>query len=109
MRVLVFNCGSSSLKFEFLEVDAAGALLKRLARGTYEEIGPHAHAKLSDADGRKFDAPAAVANHAEAALRAIEWLRAGAGTLQLDAIAHRIVHGGDRVSEPAIVDDSVVG
>ncbi len=108
MKILVFNCGSSSLKFELLEIGAAGELLNRLARGVYEEIGPHAHAKLSGSDGRKLDAPAAVANHAEAASRAIEWLRAGALALQLDAIAHRIVHGGDRVSEPVIVDDVVL-
>ena len=104
---MVFNCGSSSLKFELLQLDAAGALVNRLARGTFEEIGPHAHAKMSDADGRKFDAPASVANHAEAATHALEWLRAG-GPLQLDAIAHRIVHGGDRVSAPVVVDDSVL-
>ncbi len=108
MKILVFNCGSSSLKFELLEIGAAAELLNRLARGVYEEIGPHAHARFNGLDGRKFDAPAAVANHAEAALRAIEWLRAGTTALQLDAIAHRIVHGGDRVSEPAIIDDGVL-
>ena len=108
MKILVFNCGSSSLKFELLEFDSAGGLLNRLARGAYDEIGPHAQAKFNGADGRKLDAPVAVANHAEAALHAIEWLRAGTATSQLDAIAHRIVHGGDRVNEPVIVDDSVL-
>jgi acetate kinase len=108
MRVLVFNCGSSSLKFELLEVSAAGQLINRLARGTFAEIGPRAHATMSASDGRKLDAPTAVANHAQSALHAIEWLRAGTGITQLDAIAHRIVHGGDRVSEPVIVDDGVL-
>ena len=108
MKVLVFNCGSSSLKFELLELGDSGELLNRLARGIYEEIGPHAHAEMSDADGRKAAAAAAVANHAQAALHAIDWLRAGTGQLQLDAIAHRIVHGGDRVSAPARADDGVL-
>jgi acetate kinase len=108
MKVLVFNCGSSSLKFELLELGDSGELLNRLARGIYEEIGPHAHAEMSAADGRKADAGAGVANHAQAALHAIDWLRAGTGQLQLDAIAHRIVHGGDRVSAPARVDDGVL-
>ena len=107
MRILVFNCGSSSLKFELLELEAPGAPVSRLARGVFEEIGPKAHAKMSDADGRKSDASAAVANHAEAAARALDWLRGGKA-LQLDAVAHRIVHGGDRVSEPVIVDDQVL-
>lgn len=108
MKILVFNCGSSSLKFELIEIGASGELRQRVARGVFEEIGPHAHAKMSGAGGRQFDAAAAVANHAEAALRAIEWLREGESDPQLDAIAHRIVHGGDRVSEPAIADDNVI-
>ena len=107
MKILVFNCGSSSLKFELLEIDADGALRERIARGVFEEIGPHAHAKMTAGD-RKLDAAAPVANHAEAAVRAIDWLNEAAGKPQLDAIAHRIVHGGDHVSEPVIADDDVV-
>lgn len=108
MRVLVFNCGSSSLKFELLELTATGDLIDRLARGTFAEIGPRSHVTMTAADGRRLDAPAAVANQAQAALHAIEWLRAGATSPQPDAIAHRIVHGGDRISEPAMVDDGVL-
>jgi acetate kinase len=109
MKILVFNCGSSSLKFELLELVANGELRERIARGVFEEIGSHAHAKMSAAAGRQFDAAAAVANHAEAALHAIAWLREGDSALRLDAIAHRIVHGGERISEPVIADDKVIG
>ncbi len=91
MRILVFNCGSSSLKFELLEI-LAGAR-RRLARGVFQEIGPGAHASMATADGRKFDAAIAVGNHREAALRALDWLD-DAGVPRPDAIAHRIVHGG---------------
>lgn len=108
MKILVFNCGSSSLKFELLELAANGELRERVARGVFEEIGLHAHAKMSAAGGRQLDAADAVANHAEAALHAIAWLREGDSALQLDAIAHRIVHGGDGVSEPVIADDYVI-
>lgn len=107
MKILVFNCGSSSLKFELLEIGVDGGLRERIARGVFEEIGPHAHAKMTAGD-RKFDDVAPVANHAEAAVRAIDWLNEAAGKAQLDAIAHRIVHGGDHVSEPVIADDDVV-
>jgi acetate kinase len=107
MKILVFNCGSSSLKFELLEIGADGGLRARIVRGVFEEIGPHSHAKMTAGD-RKFDAAAPVANHAEAAVRAIDWLNEGAGQPQLDAIAHRIVHGGDHVSEPVIADDGVI-
>lgn len=109
MKLLVFNCGSSSLKFELLDLAANGELCERVARGVFEKIGPHAHAKMSAGGGRQFAAATAVANHAEAAQRSIAWLREGDGALQLDAIAHRIVHGGDRVSEPVIADDQVIG
>jgi acetate kinase len=107
MKILVFNCGSSSLKFELLEIGADGGLRERIARGVFEEIGPHAHAKMTAGD-RKLDAAAPVANHAEAAVRAIDWLNEGDSKAQLDAIAHRIVHGGDHVREPVIADDNVI-
>ncbi|MBI3758552.1 MAG: acetate/propionate family kinase [Deltaproteobacteria bacterium] len=107
MKILVFNCGSSSLKFELLEIGSSGELLHRIASGAFEEIGPHAHAKMTGPDNRTFDHAAAVANHAEAALHAIEWLRQGESDLQLAAIAHRIVHGGS-VSQPAISNDAVI-
>ena len=107
MKILVFNCGSSSLKFELIELGADGELRQRIARGVFEEIGQHSHAKMTGAGGRKFDAAVAVANHAEAALNAIKWLHEGQSDSQVDAIAHRIVHGGDSISEPAIVDDKV--
>jgi acetate kinase len=107
MKILVFNCGSSSLKFELLEIGPDGALRERIARGAFEEIGPHAHAKMT-AGERKLDGAAPVADHAEAALRALDWLNEGDGKQQLDAIAHRIVHGGDHVSEPVIADGGVI-
>jgi len=108
MNILVFNCGSSSLKFEFLELAVDGELRKRVARGVFEEIGPRAHVKMSASSGRQLDAAAVIANHSQAALNAIAWLREGDSSLHLDAIAHRIVHGGDRVSEPIIADDNVI-
>jgi acetate kinase len=108
MKILVFNCGSSSLKFELLEIGSGGELLQRIARGVFEEIGPHAHAKMTGADNRTFDDAAPIANHAEAALHAIDWLHQGESNLHLDAIAHRIVHGGDRVSQPTIANDDVI-
>ena len=108
MKILVFNCGSSSLKFELIEIGADGELRQRIARGVFEEIGPRARATMSATGGRQFDSAAPVANHAEAALRVLDWLREGDSETQLDAIAHRIVHGGDHVSEPAIVDDQVI-
>ncbi|HVC43630.1 MAG TPA: acetate/propionate family kinase [Candidatus Binataceae bacterium] len=108
MKILVINCGSSSLKFELLAIDPPGLRRDRLARGVVQEIGPRAHTVMSAADGRSIDAPGPVADHAAAALSVIAWLRAGDPHLALDAIAHRIVHGGDRVRAPMIADAGVI-
>ncbi len=105
MRILVFNCGSSSLKFEMLEI--ASGERRRLARGVFQEIGPDARASMAAADGPRFDAAIAVGTHREAALRALDWLR-DAGAPSPDAIAHRIVHGGESVQGPALADDGVI-
>jgi acetate kinase len=55
MRILVFNCGSSSLKFELIEIQERSEQpqnARRLARGTFEEIGPRASLRMSDERGR---------------------------------------------------------
>jgi acetate kinase len=108
MKILVFNCGSSSLKFELLELGVNGDVRQRIARGVFAEIGSRAHAKMTGAGAGDFDAAASVSTHAEAALHALKWLHEGQSDPQLDAIAHRIVHGGDHVSEPVIADDDVI-
>ena len=53
MKALVFNCGSSSLKFELLELDASLRAHTTLASGKVEEIGEHATAKFIGPDGKE--------------------------------------------------------
>lgn len=108
MKILVFNCGSSSLKFELIEIRDGAAGRDRLARGVFQEIGPRAHATMESADGRKCDTAAPVGSHREAAIRALEWLTGDAATPRPDAIAHRIVHGGASVSAPTLANDAVI-
>lgn len=109
MRALVFNCGSSSLKFELLELDAA-LQRKRSARGEVEEIGAGAVYTFTDFDGRPTSKKQEVPDHEAAANLALSWLDfigAGPGK-SLDVAAHRIVHGGEDVIEARIVDDNVM-
>ncbi|MBB5788282.1 acetate/propionate family kinase [Jiangella mangrovi] len=90
MTVLVLNCGSSSIKYQL--IDLAGP--SRLAKGLVERIG--------EDDG--------VADHAAALRRVVGELEAECGPLPelgLTAVGHRIVHGGDRFAEPVLVDDGV--
>jgi len=111
MRFLVFNCGSSSLKLELIEIHYnAGHQpenARRLARGTFEEIGPRASIRMSDESGHKLESSEPIADHKAAAVRALDWL-GEIGSANIDAVAHRIVHGGEQVTEPAIVTDGIL-
>ncbi len=110
MRILVFNCGSSSLKFELIEIheqSGQAANAQRLARGIVEEIGPRASIRMSDENGRKLEQSEQIADHKAAAIRAIDWL-VQRGDIIIDAVAHRIVHGGEQVTAPALATESIM-
>jgi acetate kinase len=102
MKILVLNAGSTSIKYNLYEMDTEG----RLAQGRVERLGTpeavHVHETASvPVDG----------TDAAAALRAIlaHLTRAG-GPLpdgRLDAVGHRVVHGGERLVAPTRIDDHV--
>lgn len=108
MKILVFNCGSSSLKFELFEPQSGERERRQLARGELEEIGPRAKAIMTDASGKKTEISDPVENHAAAALRTLQWLGPTFGDSKPDVVAHRIVHGGEQVTAPAIADEAVI-
>jgi acetate kinase len=107
MNVLALNCGSSSVKFRLLAV-APGASVEAapaLAGGTVERLG--AAARLTfERDGRAERSEAPVADHAEAVGRVLGWLATGAP--EIDAVGHRVVHGGVRFTAPTPIDDAVL-
>jgi acetate kinase len=111
MRILVFNCGSSSLKFELIEIQeqsGQSANARRLAHGIFEEIGPRASIRMSDEKGHQLERrPEQICDHKAAAVRAVDWLEQLGGTT-IDAVAHRIVHGGEHVTEPARATDAIM-
>src|SRR5262252_8448661 len=93
MRLLVFNAGSSSLKFDLMEV--RGGEPARLASGAFVERGDgalHLGHFIGGASIGTPPAPGALRTLAEAAERVLEWL---ADPAKLDATVHRIVHGGE--------------
>lgn len=112
MRVLVINCGSSTLKFELTEVanQAAHSRGRRLASGVIDSIGGRAAVELQ-AEGREaLHEVADLADHAGAARRVLGWMD-GTGLLAaggLDAVGHRVVHGGDRFVRPTLIDGEVL-
>ncbi len=102
MAVLTLNAGSSSLKFAVF--DGKRALL----RGAFAAIDDAPKATASGADGAALDPPQAEGTGHEAVLPALfDWVERHRDGGRLDAVGHRIVHGGERTG-PALVDDAVL-
>ena len=111
MRILVFNCGSSSLKFELIEIDAAGGRGHSHLRGLIENIGKQQARYTYRCDGAvAASGDAAHDTHEAAARHALDWLKSLERDYvkDLNAVAHRIVHGGSTIAQPMIVDDGVL-
>ncbi|HEX4209797.1 MAG TPA: acetate/propionate family kinase, partial [Candidatus Binataceae bacterium] len=106
MRILVFNCGSSTLKFELIELVADDNQGKTLANGLVDRIGPTAELTLENENRPKVRRELSIEGHAEAAEVVLDAL--GGNDLALDAVAHRVVHGGAHVTEPALATSSVM-
>ncbi|MGW3290412.1 acetate kinase [Streptomyces sp. NPDC001002] len=108
-RVLVLNSGSSSVKYQLLDMSDGD----RLAAGLVERIGEERarlkHTHLAGGAEREWTGP--IADHA-AALKAVaeELARDGFGldSPELVAIGHRVVHGGKTFTEPTVIDDAVL-
>jgi acetate kinase len=108
-RVLVLNSGSSSVKYQLLDMRGSS----RLAVGLVERIGEQTsrlkHTCLAGGDTREHTGP--IADH-DAALKAVaeELARDGLGldSPELAAIGHRVVHGGMFFTEPTVIDDEVL-
>ncbi len=110
MRVLVFNCGSSSLKFDLIELDPSGGRGRTLGRGIFEEIGRGGSRRFVDGSGAPHEQSGTPRDHPAAALEAIAWLETvtSDSPLKAEAIVHRIVHGGPDLTAPVIVDAKVI-
>ena len=106
MRVLAVNCGSSSLKFQLLDVTGTGE--HRLARGLVERIGDRTTATVEAGDRPPRREAIVAADHDAAVAFMLRWLRE-IGTPAPDAVGHRVVHGGARFTQPTVIDDAVVG
>ncbi|WP_030187394.1 acetate kinase [Streptomyces violaceorubidus] len=107
-RVLVLNSGSSSVKYQLIDMRGG----ERLAVGLVERIGEEtSRLKHTPAGGDSREWSGAVPDH-EAALKAVaaELAKDGLGldSPELAAIGHRVVHGGLRFTEPTVIDEAVL-
>ncbi|HDR06215.1 MAG TPA: acetate kinase [Candidatus Coatesbacteria bacterium] len=109
MYVLVLNCGSSSVKFQLLDMSREQAL----AKGLVERIGAgQARLKYRTESGKLDMEPPEVNDHAGAIQVVLDCLtEAETGVLgsveELDAVGHRVVHGGERMTKSMLIDEEV--
>lgn len=107
-RVLVLNSGSSSLKYQLLDMRDSS----RPAAGLVERIGEQsARLKHTPRGGESREWTGPIADH-DAALKAVaqELSKDGLGldSPELAAIGHRVVHGGKTFTEPTVIDETVL-
>jgi acetate kinase len=116
MHILVLNVGSSSLKFQLVDTNAeaiAASSDRRLARGIIERIGGEAIVTLEATGREPVKSATRIRDHASAVEHIIGWLTSAesgpviADASAIEAVGHRVVHGGERFTESIRVDDSV--
>jgi acetate kinase len=109
-RVLVLNSGSSSVKYQLLDMRDSSRLAVGLVERIGEETSGLKHTPLANG-GASREQTGPIADH-EAALKAVaaELARDGLGldSPELAAIGHRVVHGGRHFTEPTVIDDTVL-
>ena len=108
MKILVLNCGSSSLKYQLINMENEEVV----ASGKYERIGEKEAFLTHKACGKKLEIKKPAFNHKEAIkitlkeftnpeYKVIESLD------EINAIGHRLVHGGEKISKSVLIDDEV--
>lgn len=110
MNILVINCGSSSLKYQLIDSESENVL----AKGLCERIGIDGSAITHQpAGGEKKTEEVSMYDHIDAVERVIDKLTdPTVGVVksldEIDAVGHRIVHGGEKFASSVIIDDEVI-
>jgi acetate kinase len=109
VNVLAINCGSSSIKFALFAGGGAERAEdpRRLAHGRIERVGgDKAELRFVANGGAPLETTEPVPDHAEGLRRLAEWL--AKTHLPVEAVGHRVVHGGLRFRAPTVLDDEVI-
>lgn len=118
MNILVLNCGSSSLKFQIIATDLeriAQNADRRLAHGQIERIGGAGVISFT-AEGQETERSAAPIKDIRAALETLmRWISsensridAVNGLADIQAVGHRVVHGGEKFTQSALITNEVL-
>ena len=109
MNVLVINCGSSSLKYQLIDSETEAVL----AKGLCERIGIDGRLVYQKTGCDKEVTEAAMPTHKQAIQMVLDALvnpatGAIASLAEVDAVGHRVVHGGEKFTSSALVTDEVL-
>ncbi len=109
MKILVINCGSSSLKYQVIDSETEAVL----AKGLCERIGIDGRLTYQPAGGEKKLTDIPMPTHTQAVQSVIDALTdENTGIVKsladIDAVGHRLVHGGEKFKESALVDDAMI-
>ncbi len=109
MKILVLNCGSSSLKYQLINMETEEVL----ASGKYERIGEEEAFITHKAQGKKVEIKKPAYDHKEAIEFTLAQLTNPEYKVidsldEVEAIGHRVVHGGEIFKESAVIDEKVI-
>lgn len=109
MKILVVNAGSSSLKYQLLDMTDESVI----AKGNCDRIGIDGHVSAKTGDGRHIEADCSFPTHTEAFEKLVEVLTTGETKVidsmaEVSAVGHRIVQGAEVFKETCLVTDEVI-
>ncbi|MGH4139964.1 acetate/propionate family kinase [Clostridium sp.] len=110
MKILVINCGSSSLKYQLINMQDE----KSLAQGLIERIGSEGSVLTQKVDGReKYIVKQSIQDHKDAIKLVLSTLIDETNGViksveEISAVGHRVVHGGEYYSKSVLIDEKVM-
>ena len=109
MKILVLNCGSSSLKYQLINMDTEEVM----ASGKYERIGEDEAFITHKVNGEKHEIKNPAYNHSQAIDFTLKQLTNPEYKVidsldEINAIGHRLVHGGEKIAESVVINENVV-
>jgi len=110
MKVLVINCGSSSLKYQLIDMSSE----ESLAQGLVERIGINGSILTQKVEGKdKYEIETPLKDHQDAielVLRSLVDEKHGVikSMDEISAVGHRVVHGGEKYASSVVLDETVI-
>lgn len=109
MIILVVNAGSSSLKYQLIDMNDESVI----AKGNCDKIGIDGHISYKTFDGRSLDEDCSFPTHTEAFMKLVETLTTGDAAIiksmdEISAVGHRIVQGAEIFDKTTLITDEVI-